>query len=97
VESAHLISGHKHHCLSLCTSSSCTTDTMHITLRIIWHLEVDYHIDLIHIESSSRDVCSDQDTKVVIFDFFECSESISLLHITVKRDRIKTVLRELIR
>lgn len=76
--------GYEHDCLTFRTRSTGTTDSVNIRLWILWYIVVDYERDVLHVESSRRDIGGDEDVTEAILKSLEGSSTISLLHISME-------------
>lgn len=85
---------YEHDSLTFGTSTTGTTDSVDVCLWILWYVVVDYEHDVLHIESTSCNVCRDEDITESILESFERTGSISLLHISMETSSRESVTFE---
>ena len=83
LELASLLRRDEHDRMTICTRSTSTTDTVDICLWIMWNMIVDYESDIVEIESSRCNICTNKYTNLSLFKGFDRPYSISLHHISV--------------
>ncbi len=93
-EEVSLSAGYEHDSFTFRTSTTSTTDSVNVCLWIFWYVVVDYEHNVFHIESTSRNVCRDEDITESILESFEGTSSVSLLHISVKTSGRESVTFE---
>ncbi len=84
-----------HYSVSICSGATSTTDTMDIWLWVVWNMVVDHEVDIIEIESSTRDICSDKYTNMSVLKWLECLDTISLKHISVDESCGKPISKKI--
>ena len=73
----------KGNCNPFFTRTSCTSDTMNITLRIEWDMVVENVSNVIDVQSARRNVCRDQYINGIGFKPFDNTFTLTLLHVTM--------------
>jgi hypothetical protein len=58
---------------------------MDICLRIMWNMVVDHEIDIIEVESARCDISTDKYTNLTILECLECTNTITLHHISMDK------------
>jgi hypothetical protein len=58
------------------TKTSCTTNTMKITIWAIGHIIIYYNVDAFDIDSSTEDISCDTDTLVEVFEGLVSSNTV---------------------
>jgi hypothetical protein len=94
LELASLLRRDEHDSMTICTRSTSTTDTVDICLWIVWDMVVDYESDIVEIESSRCDICTDEYSDFTRFECFDRPYSISLHHISVDIGRWESITVE---
>jgi hypothetical protein len=69
--------------MTICTSTTGTTDTMDVCLWIVWNMIVHDESDIVEVESARRDVSTDEDSDFTVLERLDRTNTISLHHISV--------------
>lgn len=85
---------YEHDSLTFGTCTTGTTDSVDVCLWIFWYIVVYNEHDVLHIESTSRNISGDEDITESILEAFEGTGSVSLLHISMETSSRESVTFE---
>ena len=81
-------------CNSTLTSSCCPTDSVDIDLRLIWKVEVEDVRDIVHIDSSTCNICCNKNRGLSTSEIVKCSCAGSLRLVSMNRHCLDSELPE---
>ena len=68
-------------------SSSCSSsDSVNVIFTVLWHIEIQYKIDVWDIKTTRGYICSDQNWTLSSFEFIKRCKSLNLSQLTIDVD-----------
>lgn len=77
--------------MSTSPSTTSSSNTMNIWLWIMWNMVIHYEINIIQVETTTGNICSDEDTCIAFLKSSKSLDTVSLEHITMDISRRKTI------
>jgi len=68
---------------SLSSESTSSTDSVNVVFLLDWQFVVDDKTNLLHIDTSGEQICSDKDTNSTLSELLHHNVSLDLVHLTV--------------
>jgi hypothetical protein len=74
---------HKRDAETLGAESTCTTDTMEVGIRLVWHVVVDGHVDALDVNATTENVSGDADARLELFELLVTLDAVgeSVIHL----------------
>lgn len=77
---------------TLRAKSAGSAHSVQVLVRLVWHIEVDHHVDLLDVDASSEEVSRDHDPELALLELVVDLDSLGLLHRPETRLRWETLL-----
>merc|ERR1719310_1329745 len=89
-----ILGADKADCKPLGSESACTSDSVQVTVAIVWHIVVDDDVDTLDVDPTPKEVSAHHDALLELFELLVARNTLLLVEARVNGDRWETALHE---
>ena len=87
-----LLRGNEWYGGTLCSKSSCSTNSVEILIGIRWHVKVDNNVDLLNIDTSTDKIGCNTDSVLTLLEVLVDLQCLLLFHASMESNRWESLL-----